>query len=629
MANKEQFESLLHEHGKYNPSAKTVENARVKDYEKLYKESAANPEKFWEGVANELHWFKKWDKVLDWQYPYAKWFVGAKTNITYNCLDVNLTNGNRNKVAYIWTNEAGDERIVTYGQLYMMVGKFANGLKSLGLKEGDRVAIYMPLIIEQIVAMLACARLGIIHSVVYAGFSAAALKQRIEDSEAKVVITADVGFRRGKKIQLKAIVDEAIQDVKHIEKVVVVNRTNTSLSGNEIDFNSLMIGKPEDSPAAQLDSEAPLFYLYTSGSTGKPKGVVHTHGGYMVQTYYTTRVVFDVQPSDIYWCTADPGWITGHSYMIYGPLASGVTTLIFEGAPDYPDAGVWWSVVEKYRVNILYTAPTAIRMFMKLGPTWPAKYDLSSLRLLGSVGEPINPEAWLWYYEHIGGKKCPVIDTWWQTETASHVVTTLPSYPSKPGRAGKAIPGMEVDVVDKDGNPAEVNKGGFLVIKKPWPAMMRGIYKNAEKYESYWNTIPNCYLAGDVATKDEEGYIMVLGRSDDVIKVAGHRLGTAEIESSLVSHPAVAESAAIGKPDEVKGESIKVFVILKHGITGDDKLKTDLQNHVRHELGALAVPSEIEFVASLPKTRSGKIMRRILKAKELGMDLGDTSTLEE
>lgn len=629
MANQEQFESLLHEHGKYSPGEKTIENARVKDYEKLYKESAANPEKFWEGVAGELHWFKKWDKVLDWQYPYAKWFVGAKTNITYNCLDVHMTNGNRNKVAYIWTNEAGDEKIFTYGQLYMMVGRFANGLKSLGLKEGDRVAIYMPLIIEQIVAMLACARLGIIHSVVYAGFSSAALKQRIEDSEAKVVITADVGFRRGKKIQLKAIVDEAVQGVEHVDNVIVVNRNNTNLSGKEVDFHSLMTGKPEDSPAAQLDSEAPLFYLYTSGSTGKPKGVVHTHGGYMVQTYYTTRVVFDVQPSDIYWCTADPGWITGHSYMIYGPLANGVTTLLFEGAPDYPDAGIWWSVVEKYRVNIFYTAPTAIRMFMKLGPTWPAKYDLSSLRLLGSVGEPINPEAWLWYYEHIGGKNCPVIDTWWQTETASHVVTTLPSYPSKPGRAGKAIPGMEVDIVDKDGNPAGVNKGGFLVIKKPWPSMMRGIYKNAEKYESYWNTIPNCYLAGDVATKDDEGYIMVLGRSDDVIKVAGHRLGTAEIESSLVSHPAVAESAAIGKPDEVKGESIKVFVILKHGITGDDKLKADLQNHVRHELGALAVPSEIDFVASLPKTRSGKIMRRILKAKELGMELGDTSTLEE
>ncbi|WP_456436267.1 acetate--CoA ligase [Thermovibrio ammonificans] len=629
---KEQLDHLLKKELVIPPPEEFVKNANVKDYEAEYKRFLENPEKFWEEVAQQLIWFKKWEKVLEWNYPYAKWFVGGKTNITVNALDRHVKGGKRNKVAFFWEDELGNEKVVTYGELYRLVNKLANALKRAGIKKGDRVVIYMPLVIEQVAAMLACARIGAIHSVVYAGFSASALRHRIEDAEAKMVITADVTIRRGRAIPLKQIVDQAILDLPTVEKVVVLRRLRplVDLIGEkEVDFYSFIENEPDYCEPEEMDAEDPLFILYTSGSTGKPKGVLHTTGGYMVGTYYSVKTVFDLKEDDVYWCTADPGWITGHSYIVYGPLVAGATQVIAEGAPNYPDFGRWWRIVEKYGVNIFYTAPTAIRMFMRAGEEWPNKYDLSSLRLLGSVGEPINPEAWLWYYRVIGKERCPIVDTWWQTETGAVMITTIDGLPMKPGKAGKPVPGVIADVVDKEGNPVEPEKGGFLVIKFPWPSMMRTIWKNPQRYEQYWNTIPNCYTAGDVAVKDKDGYIMILGRADDVINVSGHRIGTMEVESALVSHPAVAEAAVIGKPDPVKGEAIKAFVILKAGVEPSDKLVEDLKYHVKMELGALAVPSEIEFVEKLPKTRSGKIMRRVLKARELGIDPGDLSTLED
>ncbi len=558
--------------------------------------------------------------------------MGGKTNITVNALDRHVKNGKRNKVAFFLEDELGNEKVVTYGELYKLVNKLANALKAAGVKKGDRVVIYMPLVVEQVAAMLACARIGAIHSVVYAGFSVPALRHRIEDAEAKIVITADVTIRRGRAIPLKRIVDEAIMDLPFVEKVVVLRRLEPKvdlIGEKEIDFYEFLDGHSDYCEPEVMDAEDPLFILYTSGSTGKPKGVLHTTGGYMVGTYYSMKTVFDLKDDDVFWCTADPGWITGHSYIVYGPLVAGATQVIAEGAPNYPDFGRWWRIIEKYGVNIFYTAPTAIRMFMRAGEEWPNKYDLSSLRLLGSVGEPINPEAWLWYYRVIGKERCPIVDTWWQTETGAVMITTIDGLPMKPGKAGKPVPGVIADVVDKEGNPVEDGKGGFLVVKYPWPSMMRTIWKNPERYEQYWNTIPNCYTAGDVAVRDKDGYIMILGRADDVINVSGHRIGTMEVESALVSHPAVAEAAVIGKPDPVKGESIKAFIILKQGYEPSENLVNDLKYHVRMELGALAVPSEIEFVDKLPKTRSGKIMRRVLKAKELGVDPGDLSTLED
>ncbi len=628
----EKLDHLLKKEQVIEPPKEFVERANVKNYEEEYRRFKEDPEKFWASVAEELFWYEKWEKVLEWNYPYAKWFVGGKTNITVNALDRHVKGGKRNKVAFFWEDELGNEKVVTYGELYRLVNKFANALKAAGVKKGDRVVIYMPLVIEQIVAMLACARIGAIHSVVYAGFSVPALRHRIEDAEAKLVITADVTIRRGRAIPLKRIVDEAILDLPFVEQVIVLRRLEPKvdlIGEKEVDFYEFMDGHLDYCEPEIMDAEDPLFILYTSGSTGKPKGVLHTTGGYMVGTYYSLKTVFDLKDDDIYWCTADPGWITGHSYIVYGPLVAGATQVIAEGAPNYPDFGRWWKIVEKYQVNIFYTAPTAIRMFMRAGEEWPNKYDLSSLRLLGSVGEPINPEAWLWYYRVIGKEKCPIVDTWWQTETGAVMITTIDGLPMKPGKAGKPVPGVIADVVDREGNPVEDEKGGFLVIKHPWPSMMRTIWKNPERYEQYWNTIPNCYTAGDVAVRDKDGYIMILGRADDVINVSGHRIGTMEVESALVSHPAVAEAAVIGKPDPVKGETIKAFVILKEGYSASDKLIEDLRYHVRMELGALAVPSEIEFVDKLPKTRSGKIMRRVLKAKELGMDPGDLSTLED
>ncbi len=617
---------------KYIPPAHIVERAWIKDYESLYQESIKDREAFWAKVAEELNWFTKWDKVLEWNYPYAKWFVNGKTNITYNCLDRHAQNGKRNKVAYIFVDEDGKEKKITYGELLELVNRIANGLKSLGVKKGDRVSIYMPNTIEAVACMLACARIGAIHSVVFAGFSEGALRLRIEDAKAKVVITASYTKRRGKKIDLFATAQRAIDGLGFVEKVVVWDRDGDVLNGSGglfVSFDELVKNSSPECEPAQMDAEDPLFILYTSGTTGKPKGVLHTTGGYMVGTYFTTKTIFDIHENDIFWCTADIGWITGHSYIVYGPLANGATSVITEGAPDYPDPGRWWSYVEKYRVNVFYTAPTAIRMFMRYGEQWPAKYDLSSLRILGTVGEPINPEAWEWYYKHIGRGNCAIVDTWWQTETGMQMITTIPAYPTKPGKAGKPFFGVEVAVVDSSGKELPPNTVGNLVIKTPWPSMLRTCWGEPERYEKYWNTIPGYYLAGDLATYDEEGYVMILGRADDVLNVAGHRIGTMEVESAIVDYPAVAEAAVIGKPHEIKGESIKAFVILKRGVEPTDHLKEEIKQHVRQILGAIAVPDEIEFVEKLPKTRSGKIMRRVLKAQELGLPVGDVSTLED
>jgi acetyl-CoA synthetase len=614
-----------------NPKEECKKGAHFDDYGELYRWSLQNREEFWEKVASELHWFKRWDKVLEWKYPYAKWFVGGKTNICYNCLDRNIERGLRNKVALLYVNEKEEERKLTYGELYELVGRLAQALKNLGVKKGDRVLIYMPNTPEAAIAMLACARIGAIHSVVFAGFSKEALKLRIEDAQPKAVITATHTIRRGKEIELLETARAAIQDFPFIEHLIVWDRRgNTTLKGNEREFYNLIRETKEIAPAEVLDSEDPLFILYTSGTTGKPKGVLHTIGGYMVGTYITTKWDFNVEPqNDIYWCTADVGWITGHSYIVYGPLLNGMTTVMFEGAPNYPDPGIWWRIVERYRVNIFYTAPTAIRMFMRYGEEYPKRYDLSSLRVLGSVGEPINPEAWEWYYRVIGGEKCPVVDTWWQTETGMHMILTWPHMKAKPGYAGKPFFTVEVDVVDKNGKPLPPNHVGLLVIKTPWPAMLRTVWGNPERYEKYWNIVPGYYCPEDLAAKDEEGYITILGRADDVLNVAGHRIGTAEVESALLEHPAVAESAVIGKPDEIKGQRIKAFVVLKLGYTPSEELKEEIRKTVREVLGPIAVPDEIEFVEKLPKTRSGKIMRRLLRAKELGLEVGDLSTLED
>ena len=613
------------------PKEVCKKTAHFEDYETLYKQSLEDREGFWSKIAEDLHWFKKWDKVLEWNYPYAKWFVGGKTNICFNCLDRNVERGLRNKVALLYVNENEEERKLTYGELHELVGRFAAALKKLGVKKGDRVVIYMPNTPEAAIAMLACARIGAIHSVVFAGFSKEALRVRIEDADPKVVITATHTIRRGKKIDLLTTAREAIKGFENISHLVVWDRDgNTQLGENEVEFYSLIRETKEIAPPEEMDAEDPLFILYTSGTTGKPKGVLHTTGGYMVGTYITTKWDFNTDTdNDVYWCTADIGWITGHSYIVYGPLLNGMTSVMYEGAPNYPDPGIWWRIVERYRVNIFYTAPTAVRLFMRYGEEYPKKYDLSSLRVLGSVGEPINPEAWEWYYRVIGGEKCPVVDTWWQTETGMHMILTFPHMKAKPGYAGKPFFTVEVDVVDKDGKPLPPNHVGLLVIKTPWPSMLRTVWKNPERYEKYWNIVPGYYCPEDLATKDEEGYIMILGRADDVLNVAGHRIGTAEVESALVEHPAVAEAAVIGKPDEIKGQKIKAFVVLKLGVEPSEELKKSIQQKVREILGAIAVPEEIEFVEKLPKTRSGKIMRRLLRAKELGLEVGDLSTLED
>ena len=604
------------------------------DYEAFYKWSLEHRFEFWDDMAKELHWFEPWQETFRWTTkPFFQWFVGGKTNICYNSLDRHMNTPVWDKVAYYWDGDGGESRSVTYAELYAMVNRMAKALQNLGVGKGDRVAIYMPMILELPAALLAVARLGAIHNVIFGGFAPASLRDRINDSNAKVVITADSSFRGGKLIELKKITDEAVAESPSIEHALVVRHTGLEVPmkhGRDIYLDELLKDIPADTvvPCEVMDAEDMLYILYTSGSTGKPKGIVHTHGGYSVGTYATCKFVFDMKPDDVYWCTADIGWVTGHSYIVYGPLAAGATGVLYESTPTYPNPDRLWQIVEKYKVSIIYTAPTAIRSLMRFGEKWPAGRDLSSLRLLGTVGEPINPEAWMWYRQNIGHNELPIVDTWWQTETGMILITPNPTIAMKPGSASRPFPTVEAAVVDKDGNQVPAGKGGFLIIREPWPSLMRTIFGDPARYETYWNTIADVYFAGDASTQDAMGYFRIQGRVDDVIKVSGHRLGSMEIESSLVSHPAVAEAAAIGKPDPLKGEHIKVFVILKQGIEQSDALAQELRMHVRTEVGALAIPDELEFVLSLPKTRSGKIMRRVIRARDLGEPTGDISTLD-
>jgi acetyl-CoA synthetase len=619
----------------FYPSKQVIKHANAK-CDQLYKSAEDDYEGFWAKEAKNLKWFKKWTQVLDdSNKPFFKWFTDGKTNICYNCLDVHLDSARRNKLALIWEGEKSEFKSYSYFALHRDVKKFANVLKSLGVKKGDRVTIYMGRIPEIVIAMLATARIGAIHSVVYGGFSVEALHERIEDSQSKVLITADGAFQRGKIVELKKISDEALQRAATVESVVVVKRTGQEINmeeGRDMWYHELMslpIANNEEN-IEMMDSEDPLFLLYTSGTTGKPKAILHVHGGYMVGTYTTLKYVFDIHEEDRFWCAADPGWITGHSYIVYGPLLTGTTSFMYEGAPTYPYPSRWWQMIEKYGINILYTAPTAIRGLMRFGEAWPKRHDLSSLRLLGSVGEPINPEAWRWYHKVIGGEKCPVMDTWWQTETGMFMITQMPCVPLKPGSGTKPFPGLKMDILDEKGKPVKDGEEGYLVIKNPWPSMLRTIWNDKERFvEQYWSKYKGMYLTGDSAKRDEDGYYWIIGRVDDVIKVSGYRLGSAEIESALVSHAAVAEAAAIALPHDVKGNAIHAFVILRSGYERSDQLVEELRKHVGHEMGPIAKPEHIEVVESLPKTRSGKIMRRVLKAKALGVDPGNISTLAD
>ncbi len=632
------IESTLNESRLFPPSAEFVANAHVKgmdEYEKLFAEAEADPESYWAQQAESLHWFSNWDKVLEWNLPHAKWFVGGTTNVSYNCLDRHLNSWRRNKAAIIWEGEPGESRTLTYQQLHTEVCKFANVLKQQGVVKGDRVALYMPLIPELAIAMLACARIGATHTIIFGGFSADALKDRINDCACKAVVTADGGWRRGGEVKLKPAVDEALKSTPTVTSCIVYKRTGTQISmqpGRDHWWHELMETVGDNCPAEKLDSEHPLFILYTSGTTGKPKGILHTTGGYLTQVAVTTKLVFDLKDEDVYWCTADIGWVTGHSYVVYGPLANGATSLMYEGAPNHPNPDRFWQIIDKYKVNIFYTAPTAIRAFIKWGEQWVLKHNLSSLRLLGTVGEPINPEAWMWYHQIIGQGKCPIVDTWWQTETGGIMISPLPgATPTTPGTATRPIPGIAIDVITKEGKSCGANEGGYLVIKKPWPGMLRTIWGDDERYkQQYWAEIPGYYFAGDGARKDQHGYYWIMGRVDDVLNVAGHRLGTAEVESALVSHHTVAEAAVVGRPDDLKGSAIVAFVTLEGGRTGTDELKNELRNHVGKEIGAIAKPDDIRFTDTLPKTRSGKIMRRLLRELAAGGKVsGDTTTLED
>ncbi len=648
MSNNLRFEdtdTILVEERLFEPPQEAKNNSHIMaymkskgfdNYEDFYQWSLQNRFEFWDDMAKELHWFAPWSKTFEWTTkPFFKWFVGGKTNIVYNCLDRHQGTPTWDKVAFYWESDDGKEtRTLTYKDLYVEVNRMAKGLQKLGVKKGDRVAIYMPMIPELAVALLAVTRLGAIHTVVFGGFAAPALSDRINDALAKVVITADANYRGGKLIELKKITDEALKDSPTIEHALVVRRLGVDVNmqeGRDVYLHDLVADIPEDTvvPCEEMDSEDILYILYTSGSTGRPKGVVHVHGGYSVGVYATTKFIFDIKPDDVYWCAADIGWVTGHSYIVYGPLMNGATSVMFEGTPTYPQPDRIWSIIEKYKVTILYTSPTAIRGLMRFGEEWPAKHDLSSLRLLGTVGEPINPEAWMWYRKNIGGGTRHIVDTWWQTETGAIMITPTLVLAAKPGSATRPFPTIEADVVDKDGHSVGSDKGGFLIVRHPWPSQMRTIYGDPDRYaNTYWNVIPDVYFAGDAATKDSIGYFRIQGRVDDVIKVSGHRLGSMEIESSLVSHPAIAEAAAIGKPDDIKGERVKVFVIVKSGYEASDALAAELKQHVRSTVGPLAVPDELEFVPSLPKTRSGKIMRRVVRARELGEPMGDISTLD-
>jgi acetyl-CoA synthetase len=630
-----EIEALLREERSFRPSAAFRAQANVRD-ERVYEEAARDPERFWEAFARELEWSQPWTKVLDWNPPHAKWFVGGKINASVNCLDRHVKGLRRNKAAVIWEGEPGDRRTLTYHDLHRDVCQFANVLKSLGVTRGDRVAIYLPLVPELAIAMLACARIGAVHSVVFGGFSAESLRDRINDAQARMLITGDGGYRRGNIVPLKKIADDALTDTPSIEHVVVVRRGFGNISAHMEDgrdhwYHDLMADAPYGCPAEAMDAEDMLYTLYTSGTTGKPKGIVHTTGGYLVGTYATTKWVFDLKEDDVYWCTADIGWVTGHSYVVYGPLANGATVVMYEGAPDWPQKDRFWSIIERYGVTVFYTAPTAIRAFMRWGTDWPHKHDLSSLRLLGSVGEPINPEAWIWYHLNIGRANCPVVDTWWQTETGAILITPLPGITdTKPGSATRPFPGISAEVLTAGGERVKVG-GGLLALTKPWPSMLRGIYGDPARYVTqYWSRWSNdVYFTGDGAKRDEDGYFWLLGRVDDVINVAGHRIGTMEVESALVDHPKVAEAAVVGRSHDLKGQAISAFVTVKEGVTYSEALADELKQHVVRKIGALARPDDILFSADLPKTRSGKIMRRLLRDIAEGKVLGDTTTLAD
>ncbi len=628
------IDALLQEERTFPPPAGFAENANMAD-PGIYEKARRDPEAFWAGLAEELDWFQKWDTVLEWDPPFSKWFVGGKLNVSYNCIDRHLTNGRRNKAAIIWEGEPGDWKVYTYWDLYREVCRFANGLKSLGVQKGDRVTIYLPMTPELPIAMLACARIGAPHSVVFGGFSADSLRDRINDSESKILITADGGYRRGGIVPLKQNADDSLDGSPSIERVVVLRRTGSAdekmVDGRDIWWHDLVEGQPQTCEPEPLDSEDMLYLLYTSGTTGKPKGIVHTTGGYLLGTYATAKWVFDLKEDDTYWCTADIGWVTGHSYIVYGPLANGATSVMYEGSPDYPDRDRFWAIVAKYGVSILYTAPTAIRTFMRWGESYPQRHDLSSLRLLGTVGEPINPEAWVWYWQNIGLGNCPVVDTWWQTETGSIMIAPLPGLTTlKPGSATQPFPGIEAEILDESGNPVGPGSGGYLTIKRPWPAMLRNIYGDPQRFkDTYWSRFPGIYFTADGAKLDEEGYFWLLGRVDDVINVSGHRIGTMEVESALVDNFKVAEAACIGKDHEVKGQAIVAFVTLKDEVTMSDDVVTELKAHVAGKIGAMARPDDIYFATELPKTRSGKIMRRLLRDVAEGRALGDTTTLAD
>ncbi len=639
------IESAMKESRRFAPGAGFSQEAHVRsmaDYERLYRRSIEQPEEFWSEIASGFHFFRKWDRVLEWNLPFAKWFVGGQTNVSHNCLDFQIERGRGSHTAILWEGEPCDAegnprevRRITYEELLRDVCKFANGLKSLGVKKGDRVTIYMPMVPELVVAMLACARIGAPHSIIFGGFSAQAIVDRLQDAESRFVVTADGGYRRGAVVPLKQNVDEACAMTDLVSKVVVLKRCGNKVGmtpGRDVWWDNLVAGAKESCPAEPLDSEHMLFLLYTSGSTGKPKGILHTTAGYMIYTAFTAKLIFDLKPDDVYWCTADIGWITGHSYIVYGILQNGVTSVMYEGAPNHPQWDRFWAICARHMVTKFYTAPTAIRAFMKQGPEWPGKHDLSAIKLLGTVGEPINPAAWLWYHEHIGGRRCPIVDTWWQTETGGVLITPLPGATStKPGSATRPFFGIDPAIMNKEGLVQGANSGGFLVIRKPWPGMLRGIYGDEARFrKQYWSEIKGVYFTGDGARCDEDGYFWIMGRVDDVIKVSGHRLGTAEVESALVSHPKVAEAAVVGFPDEITGEAIAAFVTLKGSVSPSDELKDELKKHVAAQVGAIARPKDLRFAEALPKTRSGKIMRRLLRELATkGRVEGDTTTLED
>ncbi len=626
------LETLLREERVFPPSEEFRRQANVST-EDIYEQARRDPEGFWAEQAKSLDWFKPYGRVLEWDLPFAKWFTGGKLNVSYNCLDRHVKNGG-DKVAYYWEAEDGEQRTFTYSQLLEEVCRCANALKELGVKRGDRVAIYMPMIPELPIAMLACARIGAPHNVVFGGFSPDSLSGRINDSEAKVLITADGGYRRGRVVPLKANSDEALESTPTIQKVLMVRRTGEDVSfveGRDVWWHDIVPGQSAECEPEEMDSEDMLYLLYTSGTTAKPKGIVHTTAGYLLGVSYTHRLVFDVKPEDVYWCAADIGWVTGHSYIVYGPLANHTTGVIYEGTPDYPDRDRYWKLIEKYRVTILYTSPTAIRSFMKWGPRYPQSCDLSSLRVLGTVGEPINPEAWLWYYRYIGGERCPVVDTWWQTETGMIMISPLPGLTTlKPGSATRPLPGVEADILDEQGNSVPLGGGGYLVLTRPWPAMLRGVYGDPERYrQTYWSRFSGVYFAGDGAKRDSDGYFWLMGRVDDVMNVSGHRISTTEVESALVSHPQVAEAAVIGQQDEVTGQAIFAFVTVKGDVEPESELGEELRQHVATKIGAIARPKQIMFTPELPKTRSGKIMRRLLRDIADNRQLGDTTTLAD